>query len=997
MVDTPREKAGMFSWGEVNLAKPAETVETRGSENGIQFTPTTEPIITTFSGTNSMVSFTKSDGTSCFILRQKDLDGNVTFGKTMSVKRTQVVDSSSGDSCLLLLSSDGIVICVDPSAPAVPRSLQNVINKRVIQVACGDHHSIILTEDGQALTWGSNAQGQLGLTFPKPSVLEAPTSVAALSGVPLVQVTAGGAHSFALSVSGTVFGWGQNDAGQLGLGDKTDRSTPVSVECLNLKKTVSISCGERHTAVLTKGGVVLTFGSGSYGQLGHNGVLNELRPRVVAELWGTAVTQISCGSNHTLALVGPTKKIYLFGRGEEGQLGNRVSTDCSVPLPVELPHSNDQSIQRIFAGGNQSFALCALSQEPEKVLTGIRTALDQDTITFWLSNCQNAKSWRKIQKQIKDTFSSASSLNASFLDRSVDKHYRTSPMICGLDMALVSTAFENLATKAKVIEEVATVVQECLLPSLSQQPVGVEGLRVYYILMELLQLRVQDCHGEKLSVSVAEAFLALHLDKLEVLVGLWSRTPTFFRSAVKTFCNAAMKHLSVLDVESTNQNAFMKTVQVLQRIHSASSKGSRCLADSVFHVKTVIDALEMLEQLCRLSLGIMLENDKQRIINNIGYYMGTLFSLAQFSCILPIECKLKLWTFQIKIKQVKSISAPFIVNRANVQQDTFLYLRTPHCKPTSRLKVKFTEEEGEDIGGVSMEFFHLLANKLQKTEPQILGVNEHGVAWFCQNAAQLTDELFLLGTLCGMALYNQCLMNIPFPLALFKKLLGVKPTLDDLMELSPTVAQGLMELLDYEEETLEGLQLDFGAICGDLDLLPNGQSIPVTKVNRQKYVELHVDMVLSRSVMHQFLEFERGFNRGCPLTEWKMFLPDQLMTLLKGEENFNWDHLKQNALYIGCASNHEVVNNFWTVFAEFSVEQKKDFLKFLTGTDRIPKVRSSTITVTIKLWYSAHPELCYPMAETCFLTLCLPNYSDIQTLRLKLLHAIECCDVFGRR
>ena len=60
--------------------------------------------------------------------------------------------------------------------------------------------------------------------------------------------------------------------------------------------------------------------------------------------------------------------------------------------------------------------------------------------------------------------------------------------------------------------------------------------------------------------------------------------------------------------------------------------------------------------------------------------------------------------------------------------------------------------------------------------------------WFLQ-VAQLTDEFFRLGTLCGMALYNQCLMNIPFPLALFKKLLGLKPTLDDLMELSPTVAQ----------------------------------------------------------------------------------------------------------------------------------------------------------------------------------------------------------------
>ena len=78
-----------------------------------------------------------------------------------------------------------------------------------------------MLSDGQALSWGSNTRGQLGLTLPETSVVPSPTPVAALSGVPLVQVTAGGAHTLALSVSGTVFGWGQNDAGQLGLGDTT--------------------------------------------------------------------------------------------------------------------------------------------------------------------------------------------------------------------------------------------------------------------------------------------------------------------------------------------------------------------------------------------------------------------------------------------------------------------------------------------------------------------------------------------------------------------------------------------------------------------------------------------------------------------------------------------------------------------------------------------------------------------------------------------------------
>ncbi|KAG7264670.1 hypothetical protein CRUP_038844, partial [Coryphaenoides rupestris] len=110
-------------------------------------------------------------------------------------------------------------------------------------------------------------------------------------------------------------------------------------------------------------------------------------------------------------------------------------------------------MQRIFAGGNQSFALCTLSQGPEKEFTGTITTLDLDTINFWLSKRQNAKSWRQIQKQIKDRFSSASTLNASFLDRSADKHHQTSARCSGLDLDLLTTAFDKLETSPKVLLE----------------------------------------------------------------------------------------------------------------------------------------------------------------------------------------------------------------------------------------------------------------------------------------------------------------------------------------------------------------------------------------------------------------------------------------------------------------------------------------------------------------------------------------------------------------
>lgn len=80
----------------------------------------------------------------------------------------------------------------------------------------------LFISDGQFFTWGKNSHGQLGLGKEFPSQAS-PQRVRSLEGIPLAQVAAGGAHSFALSLSGAVFGWGMNNAGQLGLSDDEGR------------------------------------------------------------------------------------------------------------------------------------------------------------------------------------------------------------------------------------------------------------------------------------------------------------------------------------------------------------------------------------------------------------------------------------------------------------------------------------------------------------------------------------------------------------------------------------------------------------------------------------------------------------------------------------------------------------------------------------------------------------------------------------------------------
>ncbi|XP_036789588.1 probable E3 ubiquitin-protein ligase HERC3 isoform X2 [Oncorhynchus mykiss] len=951
----------MFSWGEntrdgFGLVKSNDLVKAN-TDGCVNFIHLKSPV-THLSAGNKVVAFIRNNGKQVSLAQmQDDKDGRRITGKLKGVEcREKILALSCCDAHIILLSEEGRVFCLTQSSN-VPRPVGNL--NHVIQVACGDQHSIALTQDGKVFTWGQNSSGQLGLGEREPSTLS-PQPVKSLSGIPLAQITAGGDHSFALSLSGAVFGWGKNSAGQLGLGDTIDRPAPAPVDCLNLKKTVAVSCGGEHTAVLTKGGFVFTFGSGRYGQLGHNSLRNELRPRLVAEFWGAKVTQIACGRNHTLAFVGSFKNIYSFGHGEQGQLGNGVKMDQSVPLPVHLPqdHIDDQQIEQTFAGGNHSFALCSTTQESGKWLNDsnlgkVTQTLDDDIINRWISDC-DSKSWKTIQKEITKTFSSASCLNGSFLDKRRDKHYQTSLKHSGLDLSFAQLAFQKLAKKNKVLAEVEDVVQRILLPSLSKDPIGVEGLRVYLIIPELLRVLRKQQRGMDITEAFAAAILRLNPDKLQVLEGLWSTLPdTPFRTLVKTFHYVSAEYLRMVAEEDyAAEKLFEGTVKVMERLYEVNCNRRIKIAASNFHINRA---------------NRMLQN----MLNTLVYcdYLnlpeGYFDTFHRQSCIFNTEAKCMVYQLELNYSFVLGGPLAFWVPTIHVRreralEDAFQHLRQSGHNFTMPLKVKFQAENGVDEGGVSLEFFSLLGKELLTMEPKTLEVYEDsGLAWFT------TD-----------------------------KLLGLTTTLDDLKELSPTEASGLQNVLDEDDELVEAMDLVF--MYKGQELIPNGEEVPVTMVNRKKYVDLYVDMKLNKSVQIQFAVFERGFHKGFPIQAWRMFLPVELMTLLQGDDNYEWDKLRENANYQGYRPTDDIIQNFWSVFTEFSEEEKKKFLTFLTGTDRLPRGRSlSKLQMQITSLGSTDADEYYPKAQTCSVTLCLPNYSSIDTLQEKLLHAITHCDVFG--
>ncbi|XP_030048008.1 E3 ISG15--protein ligase HERC5 [Microcaecilia unicolor] len=970
----------------------------------------------------------------------------------------RVCSLACGASRILFLSSEGklyeqnYVAGLHSLQPCLQKSLYE---KCIIQVSCGEHHSLALSKDGQLFAWGENTHGQLGLgdwcsLQPKPKLVKG------LQSSPLAQITAGREHSIALSISGAVYSWGRNSMGQLGLGHTNSQCCPTLVASLEHKRTVFVSCGESHTAVLTKDGQLMTFGAGGCGQLGHNSKKNELHPRLVAELFGVRVSQVACGRSHTLAYVPSLAKVYSFGAGEQGQLGNGSNHEQLIPLPMKLPDSVPCTSEdlNIVADGDQSIVFCRAEEQDKNPDTRIAT-VEENMVEKWIAN-GNSKKLRKTREQIDLIFSSVACVNGSFLIQSKDEHFRTSKGISGLDMAAVSLFFKKLKQSPRVLKQVTDAVGK-LLSSLPPCPVSAEALRVYLIIPELIQVQRHDGDFDTLVNLLVEAILRLWPEAQQILESLWASLPkSFFKTLVRIHQQAANSCLGQLMEPRKWERAdsrIQRTAAVLQILYQVNSNANFKIEDSNFYLH---------------ELETIFYSQPIYLLIPHSIKMGTtLLKLTSYPCIFTLQSKFLLHEAEcVTISCLAFVSHSLQVSRKQLLADTWCHLRLTKahvyqgrleeieqlqfCKAGEFLcckgegarnrsalfikyiedsvrewglsgsqnqggtaafrsiyheikeeqkKVIFVGEPGIDRHGLSMEFFTIITRELSHPKANIFRqFADSGRVWFPSHDPAGSDTFFMIGILMGMALFNACIADFHFPLALYKKLLNVPPTLEDLKELSPTVARNLQLLLE-DDADLGDWNLYFSVITDQeesiVDLVENGSNIPVLKHNRKQYVEAYVNYVFNVSVKNQFKDFFRGFSRGCQSNIWRYFLPEELKAIICGSSVYDWEILEKNAQYKDYEQTDEVIKNFWTVFHQLPEEKKKNFLVFLTGSDRIPVGGMENFAFTICDFHSEDPDLYYPVANTCYHILKLPRYSDIRTLKERFLRAITSYETFG--
>ena len=256
---------------------------------------------------------------------------------------------------------EDIGLPTDVSQAATTALVKALRPKKVSHLCLGGFYSAALTDQGDLYTWGDGRAGVTGLDlsrFEDKEVVK-PSRVLGLGGArnPIIMLAAGVRHLIAVTEEGQCYSWGDGSLNRLGHGDTTPVQEPREISTLKSQRIISAAAGEEHSAAVTSEGLLYTWGSGSFGKLGHGEPTDEPTPRRVAldHLVGGArqVEKVGCGFAHTIAICS-SYDVLVWGSGFKGKLGLGDDQNRLVPTPV--PALKRKHIRSIACGSFHTIA-----------------------------------------------------------------------------------------------------------------------------------------------------------------------------------------------------------------------------------------------------------------------------------------------------------------------------------------------------------------------------------------------------------------------------------------------------------------------------------------------------------------------------------------------------------------------------------------------------------------------------------------------------------------
>ena len=221
----------------------------------------------------------------------------------------------------------------DTSDKYTPQTITTPSDRKVVKVEPGATHTCILLDDGGVMCWGRDNTGQLGNGDTSDTIHTPSSNVELPEGRAATDLSVGDHHSCALLDNGSVTCWGLNNFGQLGDNTTTNRLIPVYAHLPTGSQAVSVSVGPHSSCAILENSSVYCWGHNNYGRLGI-GVTGGIYQLPMFVEGATDVVDLSLDYDHTCAL-SENGSISCWGRSKYGPLGIGPSGDINTPQLVD--------------------------------------------------------------------------------------------------------------------------------------------------------------------------------------------------------------------------------------------------------------------------------------------------------------------------------------------------------------------------------------------------------------------------------------------------------------------------------------------------------------------------------------------------------------------------------------------------------------------------------------------------------------------------------------